>query len=143
MAKQIRVYKEGRRTELPDGMIFCFGSNFAGVHGKGAAKDANAFFGAIWHKGEGFAGRSYAIPTKDHNIHTLPTSKIRPGIERFVEFTQMHRNLDFFITGIGTGLARLRPSVIAPMFKGIQDNCIILDYWAQYIPHIEPIPIDI
>jgi hypothetical protein len=58
--------------ELKDGEIFVFGSNLAGTHGAGAAKQALKF-GAVYGEGNGRCGWStYAIPTKDKNIKTLP-----------------------------------------------------------------------
>ena len=44
--------------------IFVFGSNLAGRHGKGAAKFAKDYHGAIYGRGVGLQGTSYAIPTK-------------------------------------------------------------------------------
>src|SRR5262245_53580931 len=43
-------------------MIFVFGSNLAGRHGKGAALYAKQHHGAICGQGEGLQGDSYAIP---------------------------------------------------------------------------------
>ena len=51
--------------------IFVFGSNLAGRHGAGAALYARQYRGAIYGKGVGLQGNSYAIPTKDFNIKTL------------------------------------------------------------------------
>lgn len=48
--------------------IFVFGSNPEGRHGAGAARIAKEFFGAIYGKGEGLQGNSYAVPTKDLRI---------------------------------------------------------------------------
>jgi hypothetical protein len=45
--------------------IFVFGSNLAGRHGAGAALAALKDHGAIYGRGEGLQGQSYAIPTKD------------------------------------------------------------------------------
>lgn len=55
-----------------DKAIFVFGSNEAGVHGAGAAAYAMRFRGAVYGEGVGRKGRSYAIPTKDMEIKTLP-----------------------------------------------------------------------
>ena len=52
-------------------MIFVFGSNKAGRHGKGAAKYALENHGAIYGQGEGLQGNSYAIPTKDENLKPI------------------------------------------------------------------------
>jgi|NGEPerStandDraft_6_1074524.scaffolds.fasta_scaffold36178_2 hypothetical protein len=57
--------------------VFCFGSNEAGMHGSGAAADARREHGAIYGFGRGRYGNSYAIPTKDTKIHTLPLAAVR------------------------------------------------------------------
>lgn len=51
-------------------VIFVFGSNPEGRHGAGAAKVARIQFGAVYGKGEGLYGHSYAIPTKDLRVRT-------------------------------------------------------------------------
>jgi hypothetical protein len=110
-----------RITKLNSNEIFVFGSNLAGIHGKGAAKDALKF-GAIYGKGEGLYGQTYAIPTKDRNIKTLSLCKIKIHIIKFIRFTKEHTNLIFIVTPIGCGLAGYNPNQIAPMFT----ECLIL-----------------
>ena len=64
-------------------MIFVFGSNLAGRHGKGAAKYARNNLGAVYGVGEGLTGDCYALPTKDYNIKTRPlkpTKYVEPRI---------------------------------------------------------------
>lgn len=48
-----------------ENVVFVFGSNPEGRHGKGAAKVAVDNFGAIYGQGEGLQGNAYALPTKD------------------------------------------------------------------------------
>jgi len=52
-----------RITKLEPNEIFVFGSNLAGRHGRGAAKDAMKF-GAIMGIGQGPMGQTYAIANK-------------------------------------------------------------------------------
>ena len=49
-------------------VVFVFGSNPEGRHGLGAAKVAAEQFGARYGVGEGLAGSSYALPTKDLRV---------------------------------------------------------------------------
>ena len=51
--------------------VFVFGSNLAGRHGAGAALFAIRHRGAIYGRGEGLQGNSYAIPTKGHRLDPL------------------------------------------------------------------------
>lgn len=45
--------------------IFVFGSNPEGRHGAGSAYIALRYFGAIYRRGEGLYGNSYALPTTE------------------------------------------------------------------------------
>jgi len=107
-------------TELKDNEIFVFGSNTAGKHGKGAAKQALTW-GAKWNQGNGLQGKTYGIPTKDSNIRTLPIDKIKPFVEQFIQFTKDNPTMIFLVTEIGCGLAGYKPKDIAPLFKGVEN----------------------
>lgn len=96
--------------------IFVFGSNLAGRHGKGAALWARQHRGAMYGRGEGRQGDSYAIPTKDANLRTLPTDTIAQHVVRFLEYALSNPHLAFEVTPIGCGLAGYKPSDIAWMF---------------------------
>lgn len=98
-------------------MIFVFGSNLAGRHGKGAALDAVRYHGAIRGIGVGLQGMSYAIPTKDCLIHTLPLPIIKLYVDQFLQFAQIAKMMHFNVTPIGCGLAGYKFEDIAPMFS--------------------------
>ena len=85
--------------------IFVFGSNEAGIHGGGAAKTAQEKFGAIYGVPFGLMGQSFAIPTKDTRIETLPLSDILNYLVSFIKFTIDNPQLKFYLTKIGCGLA--------------------------------------
>lgn len=110
-------------------MIFVFGSNLAGVHGAGAAHCAYNEHGAIWGKGIGHHGDSYAIPTKDHNIRTLPVERIQEYVIQFMLYANEHPELKFQVTRIGCGLAGYTDKDIAPLFKGAPLNCELPEGW--------------
>jgi hypothetical protein len=106
-------------------LIFVFGSNKAGRHGRGAAEHAVIYFGARYGEGDGLTGRAYAIPTKDRDLAVLPLDEIRASVERFVKFASDHMELTFLVTAIGCGLAGYKPQQIACMFAGVPENCFI------------------
>ncbi len=111
-------------------MIFVFGSNLAGRHGKGAALHARQYHGAIYGYGLGMQGNSYAIPTKGHKLQTLELHVIESYVKQhFIEFAQAHPELTFNVTRIGCGLAGYTPEQIAPMFKDAPSNCNLPDGW--------------
>lgn len=105
--------------------IFVFGSNLAGVHGAGAAREANARWGAVYGQGVGHFGNSYAIPTKDRNICTMPVEAIAPYVRDFVEYAAAHPEHSFLVTAIGCGLAGHSPADIAPLFAGSTENVFL------------------
>lgn len=109
--------------------IFVFGSNLAGIHGAGAAKFAMQYQGAIWRQGIGLQGTSYAIPTKDQRIQTMPLDVIKRHVEVFKEFARLHPELTFYVTPIGCGLAGYKRPQIRPMFDGMPDNCRFAETW--------------
>jgi hypothetical protein len=109
--------------------IFVFGSNKAGRHGKGAALCAMREHGAIYGKGEGHFGNSYAIPTKDQYIVTLPLDKIYDHVKKFIAYANAHPELTFSVTRIGCGLAGYKDHQIAPMFRDAPNNCQLPDGW--------------
>jgi len=112
---------EGRITpeyirRLKPGEIFVFGSNEAGRHGKGAAKQALKW-GAVYFQGIGLFGQTYAIPTKDKKIKTLPIACIALYVYQFIEFAIANPDLTFLVVPIGTMLAGYKPEDIAPLFE--------------------------
>jgi len=118
--------------------IFVFGSNLAGIHGAGAAKLAYQQYGAEWGNGVGLQGNSYAIPTKDYNIKTLPLKDIQQYIKQFVKFAIVNKEkYNFFVTRIGCGLAGYKDYQIVPIFvqAGIKNlnNVSLPENWKPYI----------
>ncbi len=105
-----------------DKYIFVFGSNRAGIHGAGAAADAHAKYGAVWGRGWGLMGNSFAIPTKDDRLKTLPLNQINASVFDFLRFAERRSDLTFFVTRIGCGLAGYRDEEISPLFKGATPN---------------------
>lgn len=117
-------------TELKENQVFVFGSNEAGIHGAGAANTALDNFGAIRGRGFGKFGQSFAIPTKDHNIQTLPLSAIQDYVDMFLGYAKLHPELEFLLTRIGCGLAGYSDKEIAPLFKNdILPNIIYPKEW--------------
>lgn len=116
---------------MPD--IFVFGSNLAGRHGAGAALFARTYNGAIYGQGVGPQGYSYAIPTKDALLQTLPLATIQTYILGFIEYAKQHSDITFYVTRIGCGLAGYKDQDIAPMFKGYPSNCTMPAEWDLWL----------
>jgi len=101
----------------------------AGRHGKGAALDAVNSFGAIPGVKEGPQGQSYAIPTKDCSLRTLPLEHIARSICDFLDYANAHPHTTFRVTRIGCGLAGYEPEVIRPLFGSCPDNVELPGAW--------------
>ena len=114
---------------IKEGQVFVFGSNLAGVHGAGAAREALEKFGAVLGIGEGLRGSSYALPTKNERIQTMLLSDVKKHVATFVQFAIDHPELQFFVTRIGCGLAGFTDKQIAPLFKDAPKNCELPDGW--------------
>lgn len=112
---------------MSDNVIFVFGSNLAGRHGKGAAQSARIYWGAVNGVGVGFTGNSYAIPTKDEHLNVLPLDRIKQYVDAFIKTAETSPELIFILTPIGCGLAGYKPEQIAPMFKSAPKNV----YWPK------------
>jgi hypothetical protein len=103
--------------------IFVFGSNREGRHGKGAALFAKLYHGALQGYPEGLQGDSYAIITKELRpwVAKVTLADVKAGVDRFIEFANTHKYLEFIVTPIGTSLAGFTISQIAPLFASVED----------------------
>jgi hypothetical protein len=108
---------------MKENKVYVFGANLAGRHGRGCALTAVKHYGAVYGRGNGIQGSSYAIPTKDYDIKTLPLDDIKDFVNEFILFANTHPELIFEVTNIGCGLAGYKPEQIAPMFKDSPSNC--------------------
>lgn len=131
-----KPYKYHRDGDLPDpdeGYIFVFGSNLAGLHGKGAALVAKHMYGAEQGVGQGFTGSSYAIPTKDRWLRSRTLYEIKRSIGEFIAFAKDHPEMKFFVTRVGCGLAGYHDADISYMFRGAPSNCNFPKPWRPFL----------
>lgn len=125
--------------------IFVFGSNLAGRHGKGAARFAKQFLGAIENQGVGLQGGSYAIPTKDGQLNVLSLDIISKHINNFIDFANTNPQLTFMISRIGCGLAGYKDEEIINLFlnsfntKGQPTNIILPYTWQVQLNNNAPL----
>lgn len=101
--------------------VFVFGSNLAGRHGAGSAKEALKH-GARRGVGRGRCGASYAIPTKGFSLEVLPLERIDFFVREFKEHAAFSPADEFIVVAIGCGLAGYTPAQIAPMFRDAPSN---------------------
>ena len=82
-----------------DDTIFVFGSNPEGRHGAGSAQVAVKQFGAIYGKGEGLQGNSYALPTTElrYNYPKMTLANITKNIQKLYDCARRHPDKKFKI----------------------------------------------
>lgn len=76
-------------------------------------------FGAIWGRGEGLQGDSYAIPTMEG------LGAMGEAVNRFLVFAASHPALIFLVTQVGTGVAGHKAAEVAPLFAGHSANVVL------------------
>ena len=118
-------------ASLKPNEIFVYGSNLAGRHGAGAAKQALQW-GAVYGR-DGLSGQTYGISTKDENIKTLPLNRIRDHVAEFLYEAEERPHLRFLVTRIGCGLAGYKDEQIAPMFRSRSENVVLPDEWLEIL----------
>jgi hypothetical protein len=125
---------DGRTLNINKPEIFVFGSNLAGLHGRGAALWAYKHYEAKTGVGKGLTGQSYALPTKDENLKVLPLSEIKKYADEFILFAKEHIIYNFILTPVGCGLAGYTALAIAPLFKKATElNNVKIPYEFQSI----------
>jgi hypothetical protein len=115
-------------------LVFVFGSNLAGCHGVGDALDAVNYWGAKFGVGEGGQGSSYAIPTKDAALRTLPIDAIALSTHQFLMVAKSTPSTAYVVTRVGCRdeyRDEYRDEEIAPMFADAPRNCILDPVWQR------------
>jgi hypothetical protein len=113
-------------------MIFVFGSNLAGRHGKGAALTAIREYHAEYGVGKGRTGNAYAIPTKGKNLEVLSLVEIETHIKDFLKYAKNNPEETFMLTPVGTGLAGYSKREIwkiVTKFRPIPTNVLLTSTW--------------
>ncbi len=127
-------------TNPSNSLIFVFGSNLAGRHGKGAALYAFKHKGAQLGEGEGHFGNSYALPTKNYHLKVLPLDAIAEHVKDFLAYARGNPDMKFFVTRVGCGLpgnsgpfSGYKDEDIAPLFTGYPSNVDLPAFWPDII----------
>lgn len=108
-----------RIKTLKPNEVFVFGSNTDGHHYGGAAYQAWQEFGAKWGQAEGLSGNTYAIPTMRYignKAERVTEDEFRESLYNFVKFADENRNLIFYVTKIGCGIAGWHINEVKELF---------------------------
>jgi hypothetical protein len=110
-------------------IVYTFGANEAGIHGKGSALEARRKHGAIYGQGEGRQGNSYGIPTKKTPYISLSIAEIDKHVQTFIQYATEHPEDKFNVVRIGCNNAGYTDAQIAPMFQTAPPNVFLPDGW--------------
>jgi hypothetical protein len=109
--------------------IFVFGSNLAGRHGAGSAREAYLNWKAEYGVGSGRTGNAYAIPTKDKFLNVLKIDEIKNHVENFIVYANSKPDLEFVVVKVGCGLAGFKENEMKKLFKNCPENCVLPIGW--------------
>jgi hypothetical protein len=116
-------------TSLEPNEIFVFGSNLAGRHGAGAARQAHQQFGAVYGVGQGFTGQCYAFPPLSGSLEKLPLFRLEVERDVLYETCVSRDDLRFLLTKVGCGLAGYPEDTMKALFIDPPANLILPEDW--------------
>jgi hypothetical protein len=112
-------------TSLKENEIFVFGSNYAGIHGGGAARQAMEDFGAEYGIGEGLTGQCYAFPTLDSRYGKRSYEELNRCRDRLFSTARALPEKTFLLTALGTGIAGYEVEEMKPLFTNGPSNIVL------------------
>lgn len=113
---------------LPN-QVFIFGSNMAGKHYGGAAKQAADQFGAQYGVGEGLTGQCYAFPTLTADFKKVSNTQLHASRLRLYETANAHPETEFLLTKVGCGIAGFTESKMRRLFVNAPSNVVKPEDW--------------
>ena len=116
-------------NELNPDQIFVFGSNLAGNHAGGAAKQAHESFGAEWGVGEGLTGQSYAFPTLTENFQKVSNTQLKSARLKLYQTANKYPDKEFLLTKVGCGIAGFPEKKMIGIFRNAPKNITKPEDW--------------
>lgn len=116
-------------TSLKENQIFVCGTNTAGLHYGGAAKQAWEDFGLVWGVGEGLSGRSYAFPTLDGEFNKLKIRSLVNSRNRLYKSCEVNKDNEYILTKVGCGIAGYQENEMKDLFIDPPNNLILPEDW--------------
>lgn len=123
------MYTPDRITKLRPNEVFVFGSNLAGNHAGGAARQAFDSFGAKYGVGEGTTGHCYAFPTLDRNFNKLSVERLKQARDNLYVSATANPNLVFLLTKVGCGIADYPEEEMKALFVDAPNNIVKPEGW--------------
>lgn len=120
-------------TEIKEGEVFVFGSNYAGNHAGGAARQAHDDFGAEMGIGEGLTGACYAFPTLESDMNRRGRRGLEMSRNRLYSTARALPDMQFLLTKVGCGIAGYPEDEMKSLFADAPENVILPEDWAVAI----------
>jgi hypothetical protein len=116
-------------TALRPDEIIIVGTNTAGRHGAGAAKQAHDDFGLEDGVGEGLSGKTYAFPTLDENLNKRGHKDLMKSVRKLFAVASANPGKTFLLTKVGCGIAGYQEGYMRMLFRVAPDNIIKPANW--------------
>lgn len=117
--------------KLATNEVFVFGSNLAGKHIAGAARQAREQFGAVDGTAKGVTGQCYTFPTLGTRLEPLRTRRLLDARDTLYRTCKSNPDKRFLLTKIGCGIAGYPEPFMKTLFTNPPDNLILPDDWIQ------------
>lgn len=115
--------------KLEKNQLFVFGSNIAGMHAGGAARQAKEMFGAEEGIGEGMTGSCYAFPTLGRELSRRSHADLELSVAKLYLCCLDNPDKEFLLTRVGCGIAGYGESYMMGMFGDPPENLILPSGW--------------
>lgn len=116
-------------TVLGEDEVFVFGSNLAGRHVGGAARQAARDFGAAPGVGEGPTGQCYAFPTMDRHLRRRSMQELTGSRDVFYACAEQDWSRTYRMTPVGTGIAGYPVADMIALFADPPPNVALPASW--------------
>jgi hypothetical protein len=118
-------------THLEPDEIIVVGTNMAGAHGGGAARQAAEQFGLREGFFEGLCGQTYAFPTLNADYTQRTERQIMQSRYHLVVCANRNRKKKFLLTKVGCGIAGFSEEYMKGFFWGMPKNVIMPEGWEK------------
>lgn len=115
--------------KLKPNQVFVFGSNLAGKHYGGAAKQAADEFCAEYGVGEGMTGQCYAFPTLDENFEQVSSTVLKYARLNLYKVAGSNPDKEFLLTKVGCGIAGFSEDRMKKLFINAPSNITKPEEW--------------
>lgn len=112
-------------NNLEQNQIIVVGTNLAGKHLGGAARQAHNDFGLVWGVGEGLYGKTYAFPTLTEDFGKRAIASLQESVRKLYQCCNDNQDKQFLLTPVGTGIAGYAVNEMKALFTNPPTNLVL------------------